>query len=69
MERVQQRMISSACVLFERFIIIGFAVNGVASVTKWTGKILRYCQTGKIQTYVLAFLVGILWFLQKALQP
>ena len=33
-------------------------VNGTAALTRGAGRVLRLCQTGKIQTYVLAFLLG-----------
>ena len=67
-DRVQQRIIAGACVLFERFIIIGAAVNGTAGLTKLLGHIIRYCQTGKVQTYVLVFLAGVVWILYSLLQ-
>ena len=67
-DRVQQRLIAGACALFERGVIIGTAVNGVAALTKLTGRLLRYCQTGKVQTYVLVFLAGIVWILYSIQQ-
>ena len=65
-ERVQQRVIAGACALFERFIIIGLAVNGVAWLTKTAGRIIRHCQTGLVQGYVLAFFSGVVVFLYLA---
>ena len=65
---VQQRLIAGTCAFFERFIIIGFAVNGTAWITKTTGRLLRYCQTGKIQTYVLVFFCGVVALLYVALK-
>ena len=67
-DRVQQRIIAGACVLFERFIIIGLGVNGTAALTKLLGRILRYCQTGKVQTYVLVFLAGVVWLFYVSLR-
>jgi len=60
---VQQRLIAGLCAWVERSIIIGFFVNGTAWLTQRTGRILRLCQTGRIQTYVLGFLIGIIWLL------
>jgi NADH-quinone oxidoreductase subunit L len=64
---VQQRWIAGLCAWVERSIIIGFAVNGIARLTQEAGKLLRRLQTGAVQAYVLAFLVGIVWFLSTAL--
>ncbi len=63
---VQQRMIAGFCAWFERVIIIGLAVNGIAWLTAGIGRTLRLAQTGKVQTYVLAFLLGIVWLLAAA---
>ena len=68
-DRIQQRLIARACALFERFIIIGTAVNGTAGLTKLAGRVLRYCQTGMVQTYVLVFLGGVVWLLYSTQQP
>jgi len=60
-----QGTIAWLCALFERWILIGLAVNGVASVTRTTGQVLRLCQTGRVQTYGLAFVIGVvglLWY-------
>ena len=40
----------------DRYVVDGI-VNGVASLTKWSGEILRFTQTGVVNTYV-AFLVA-----------
>ena len=65
-ERVQQRIIAGACALFERFVIIGFAVNGLAWATRTTGRGLRRWQTGRVQNYALAFFSGVVVFLYLA---
>ncbi len=65
-ERVQQRLIAGACALFERVIIIGLAVNGTAWITKTLGRVIRHCQTGVVQRYVLVFCSGILVLLYVA---
>jgi len=65
-EQVQQRIVAGACALFERLIIIGLAVNGTAWITKTAGRLIRYCQTGKVQSYVLAFFSGVVAFLYLA---
>lgn len=68
-DRIQQRLIASACALFERFVIIGLAVNGTAWTTKTAGRLLRLCQTGKVQQYVLVFFVGVVALLYLANHP
>lgn len=65
-ETIQQRLITGACALVERFLIIGFAVNGTARLTQTAGRLLRRCQTGKVQWYALVFLMGIAAFLYLA---
>ena len=62
-ERIQQRVFAGACAFVERILIIGVAVNGVAWVTKTSGRVIRYCQTGKVQTYVLALSSGVVLLL------
>jgi NADH-quinone oxidoreductase subunit L len=65
--RVQQRLIAGCCAWVERVLIIGLGVNGVAALTRGTGELLRRCQTGKIQAYVLVFLIGVVWIVSRAL--
>jgi NADH-quinone oxidoreductase subunit L len=43
--------------------VIDEAVNGSASVTGLSGKILSYLQTGLIKDYALVFLFGVILFL------
>ncbi len=57
--RYVQQGIAITCNLFERYIIIGLAVNGTAMITRLLGGALRYCQTGKVQTYALGFAAGV----------
>ena len=64
---IQQKLIAGFCALVERYVIIGVAVNGAALLTRSAGQLLRRCQTGKVQTYVLVFLLGIVWLLSAAL--
>lgn len=54
-----QQTIAILCNLFDRYIIIRFAVNGTARTTRGLGEILRFCQTGRVQTYALLFFVGV----------
>ena len=65
---IQQRVIAGSCALVERYVIIGFFVNGIAWLTQGAGRLIRLCQTGRIQTYVLAFLIGIVWLLSTSLR-
>ncbi len=64
---IQQKVIAGLCAWVERYVIIGFAVNGIARLTRAFGQLLRLCQTGKVQTYVLGFLIGVIWLLSTAL--
>lgn len=43
----------------DRYVIDGI-VNAVAYITKFTGEVLRFSQTGLVNTYVLYFLFGLL---------
>jgi NADH-quinone oxidoreductase subunit L len=54
-----QQTIAILCNLFDRYIIIRFAVNGTARITRTAGEIVRFCQTGRVQTYALLFFAGI----------
>jgi NADH-quinone oxidoreductase subunit L len=56
---IQQKLIAGVCAWTERYVIIGFAVNGTAWLTRSAGRVLRLAQTGRIQTYVLVFLIGV----------
>jgi len=60
---IQQKLIAGLCAWVERYIIIGIAVNGIAWLTRGLGLILRRAQTGKVQTYALAFLLGVVCLL------
>jgi len=59
--RVQQRIMAATCAWFERYVIIGFAVNGTAMVTQTAGRLMRRVQTGVVQTYALLFFIGVIW--------
>ena len=66
-ERVQQRLIAGACHWFENAVIIGFFVNGIARLTRAAGLIMRRFQTGRVQSYVLVFIMGVVVLLAAAL--
>lgn len=51
------RNVSSVSGIFDNGIIDG-AVNGVADLTQDFGKYLRRVQTGQVQTYIFAALLG-----------
>jgi NADH-quinone oxidoreductase subunit L len=55
---VQQR-IAILSFWFEKVIIMGLGVNGVAWVTGTTGKLLTYFQTGRVQSYALTLAAGL----------
>lgn len=61
-QNVQQRL-AIFLNLFERYIIIGFMVNGTAKITGLTGSFLRLAQTGKVQGYALSLLMGLAIFI------
>ena len=56
---VQERL-AACCALFERYVLMRFFVNGVAVTTRATGYALRLVQTGRVQTYALAFFAGLI---------
>src|SRR3989338_1625467 len=64
---VQQKLIAGLCAWVERIVIIGAAVNGTAWLTRCAGLLLRRCQTGRVQTYVFVFLIGVAGLLTIAL--
>ncbi len=43
---------------FDQHIVDGM-VNGVGQVTRGTGQLLRYLQTGRVQNYALAIVMGV----------
>jgi NADH-quinone oxidoreductase subunit L len=59
---IQQRL-ADLLFLFERYVIMGLWVNGVAKLTGLTGSLLRLAQTGKVQSYALTLLAGFILIL------
>ncbi len=57
---IQQRFIAGFCAWFERACIIRIGVNGIAWTTYYASWLIRLWQTGKVQTYALTFLIGVL---------
>ncbi|MFQ6070712.1 MAG: NADH-quinone oxidoreductase subunit L [Candidatus Aminicenantales bacterium] len=57
-----QPLVRGSEVIYDRFDlkVIDGAVNGSASVTGLTGKILSYIQTGLVKDYALVFLLGVI---------
>ena len=43
----------------ERWILIGIVVNSTAFLTQTMGRVMRFCQTGYVQTYGLVFFAGV----------
>jgi NADH-quinone oxidoreductase subunit L len=64
---VQQRYIARSCEWVEQRVIIDGLVGGITALTRWLGFTVRLLQTGRVQAYVLVFLVGIVWLLTSAL--
>ncbi len=58
-------MIKGSSAIYDHFDlkVIDGAVNGSASVTGWTGKVLSYLQTGFIKDYALVFFLGVVIFI------
>ncbi len=65
---IQQKLIARSCEWIEQHIIIEGLVNGVAYATRGVGRLIRLFQTGRVQTYALIFLLGIVWLLSTALR-
>jgi NADH-quinone oxidoreductase subunit L len=66
--KIQQRLFAGTAAWIERALIIGGLVNGTAWGTRGLGWLVRFCQTGKVQTYVLIFLAGVVWLLARHLR-
>ncbi len=66
---VQQKWIAGTCAWVERVIIIGFLVNGTARLTQLAASAVRRLQTGKVQAYVVGFLLGVVWLLSVTVKP
>ncbi len=47
--------------------IVNGAVNGLAHLTGWSGRVLRYTEDGQVQTYALYLFGGVIVFLITAL--
>jgi NADH-quinone oxidoreductase subunit L len=47
--------------------IVNGAVNGLAYLTAWTGRTLRYTEDGQVQTYALYLFAGVVVILISAL--
>lgn len=57
--RYVQDGFARVCDLFERHIVVAFAVNGTARLTRLSGHFLRRLQTGRVQFYALVISLGI----------
>ena len=55
---VQQRL-ALVSAWFERVIIMGLWVNGLAGLTRFCGRILTKFQTGRVQAYALSLAAGL----------
>jgi NADH-quinone oxidoreductase subunit L len=53
---------------FDRWIIEGICVGSVRGGTNLTGSLLRYLQTGNLQTYAFLFALGVAIVLYLALR-
>ncbi len=59
--------LGGALAAFDRYVVDG-VVNGAASVSDWTGGMLRRTQNGHVQVYLLVLAVSItIWLLLEAL--
>ena len=64
-QNVQQRF-AVLLSLFERYVIIGVWANGIAKTTGLAGNVVRRAQSGRVQTYAMAFLAGLALILYLA---
>ena len=55
-----QGSIGLVCNWIEEWVVISFAVNGTAASTRWFGGLLRLSETGRLQTYLMIFVTGII---------
>lgn len=65
---IQQKLIAAGSEWIEENIIIRGLVNGIAYAIRGIGSAARLFQTGRVQTYALVFLLGIVWLLSNALR-
>ncbi|MBI3804773.1 MAG: NADH-quinone oxidoreductase subunit L [Nitrospirae bacterium] len=52
--------IALICNWVEEWVVINFVVNGFASLTAWFGATLRLSETGRLQTYLMIFITGVI---------
>ncbi|TAK09645.1 MAG: NADH-quinone oxidoreductase subunit L [Candidatus Manganitrophaceae bacterium] len=52
--------IALVCNWIEEWVVISFIVNGSAASTRWFGGFLRLSETGRLQTYLMIFVTGII---------
>ncbi len=57
--RYVQENIAAASDWFERIVIVEWAANGTATLSKVFGNLLRQLQTGRVQNYALFFTAGL----------
>ena len=60
--------LASVANLFDRWIIEGLCVGSVRGGTNLAGSLLRFLQTGNLQTYVFLFALGVAIVLYLALR-
>jgi NADH-quinone oxidoreductase subunit L len=52
--------IALICNWIEEWVVINLIVNGSAASTRWFGGLLRLSETGRLQTYLMIFVTGII---------
>ena len=57
---VLYRGIGRAAAAFDKYVVDG-AVNGVATVTRIAGDVFRRSETGQLQAYTSAYIVGVVF--------
>ncbi|MGQ0552226.1 MAG: NADH-quinone oxidoreductase subunit 5 family protein, partial [Planctomycetota bacterium] len=62
-----QQNVALLCDAFDRYVIIGFLVNGTAWSTRAAGALSARYQSGSVRTYALLFLAGVVALLAVVL--
>ncbi|MBC7196127.1 MAG: NADH-quinone oxidoreductase subunit L, partial [Deferribacterales bacterium] len=69
-DEIYQALIINPIVTISKFLwkgfdvnVIDFIVNAFGHVARFLGQILRYIQTGRIQTYIFTMVVGVILLL------
>lgn len=45
---------------FDRYVVNDTGVDGSAQITKYSGSVLKYAQTGKVPNYAMGVAIGVI---------